>query len=341
MYIALFLLICFAAILAYLRSTKPTLPPETDMIIDDVLNSDLPEFVVGQTGYATSDGLRIWYECIAPEGPTRGTVLLLVGSGGSALDWPPKFVQTFVDAGYQTIRYDNRGTGISDRVQNWSRKNSYSIVDMAGDATAVLDALNIPQAHLIGLSMGGMIAQEVAIAHPDRIASLTLLSTSGFIGDPDLPSLTSSYLLTSFAKGIPLLKYRILGGERNLIKERLAKVIAFIGYEDLDIRETAELVLYDLRKRSGVSISGVFQHQVAVTVSGSRYDRLKTLRVPTLVVHGTDDPIIPLAHGKKLVEIIPKAESLWLDGVGHALPYPHMDMVYDGILSHLGQHAAE
>jgi pimeloyl-ACP methyl ester carboxylesterase len=108
-----------------------------------------------------------------------------------------------------------------------------------------------------------------------------------------------------------------------------------ISPEDIDIQETAELVLYDLRKRRGVSISGVIQHQAAVTVSGSRYERIKMLNLPTLVVHGTVDPLIPLEHGKKLVELIPHAEGMWLDGVGHVFPYPHMSRVNDKIVSHL------
>jgi pimeloyl-ACP methyl ester carboxylesterase len=138
-------------------------------------------------------------------------------------------------------------------------------------------------------------------------------------------------------KGLPLFKYRILGGEKNLVKERVAKWITMIGTEGIDIQETAELVLYDLRKRRGVSIRGAIQHQAAVTVSGSRYEKIKTLNVPTLVIHGTVDPLIPFEHGKKLVELIPNAEGMWLDGVGHVFPYPNMSRVNEKIMSHLSK----
>jgi pimeloyl-ACP methyl ester carboxylesterase len=94
-----------------------------------------------------------------------------------------------------------------------------------------------------------------------------------------------------------------------------------------------------MRKRRGVSIRGALQHQAAVTVSGSRYDRLRTLNAPTLVVHGTADPLIPVEHGQKLAEIIPNAEGLWLDGVGHVFPYPHMDKVNETVLAHLNKHS--
>lgn len=302
--------------------------------IDEVLQSELPELVVGQTGFATSDGLQIWYESISPEGVPKGTVLLVMANGGDALIWPPKFIQVFINAGYRVIRYDHRGVGMSDGVLNWDSKTPYTISDMANDAVAVLEALNVQEAHVVGLSMGGMIAQEIAIEHPGKVSSLTLMSTSGYIGDPDLPGLSSSYLISAALKGIPLLKYRLLGGEKNLIKERIAKMVV-MDSEDVDVRETAEVVLYDLRKRKGISIQGALQHQAAVTVSGSRYEKLKTLNVPTLVIHGTADQIIPVEHGKKLVEMIPHAKGLWLDNVGHVFPYPNMDSVNEKVLSQM------
>jgi len=175
----------------------PKLPAETDAMIDEVLNNELPELFAGKTGVATSDGLDIWYESISPENQSKGTVLLNIGMGTSALDWPQKFVREFVDAGYQVIRYDQRGTGMSDWVVDWDSKNPYSLADMAGDAVAVLDALEINEAHIIGLSMGGMIAQEIAINHPDRVTTLTLMMTTGHAIDPELPGLSSSYFISS------------------------------------------------------------------------------------------------------------------------------------------------
>jgi pimeloyl-ACP methyl ester carboxylesterase len=184
-------------ILVYIFAFGPKLPPDTNAIVADVLRSELAEVVSGETDVVISDGLPIWYECIPPQMTPKGTVLLIISNGGNVLDWPPKFVRAFVDAGYRVIRYDHRGTGLSDRVENWDRRHPYSVADMTNDAVAVLDRLRVDKTHVLGLSMGGMIAQEVAASHPDKIISLTLLSTSGYVGDLDLPGLTSGYLLSS------------------------------------------------------------------------------------------------------------------------------------------------
>ncbi len=326
--------IILTGLLIWILLAGPKLPPETDAIIDEVLNNELPELFVGKTGVVTSDGLDIWYECIAPEGQSKGTVLLNIGMGGSAIDWPQKFVQELVDSGYQVIRYDQRGTGMSDWVADWDRKNPYSLRDMAGDTVEVLDALKVEKAHIFGLSMGGMVAQELAINHPDRIESLTLAMTSGDPADPELPGLTSGYFISLIIKSIPFLKYRIAGGEKNLVKERLAKIIANTGYENLDIKEIAEVVIYDLHKRRGINMKAVLQHQKAVSISGSRHEKLKTLHMPALVIHGTEDQFFPFEHGKKLVESLPNAKGNWLDGVGHVFPFPKMNEVMKEIIRH-------
>jgi pimeloyl-ACP methyl ester carboxylesterase len=261
--------------------------------------------------------------------------MLLMGMGGDGFFWPPEFLRAFVDAGYRTVRYDHRGTGMSDWFKDWNRHNPYSLRDMAGDAVAVLDALGIDSAHFVGLSMGGMIAQEIAIHHPQRVASLTLMMTSGHAGDPELPGPSSHFFINNVAGGLPLLKYRLMGGEKNLIKERVAKMVAALGAEGIDVRETAELVLYDLRRRRGINGRAILQHWMAINLSGSRYEGLKDVAAPTLVVHGTADQLLPIEHGRKIAAIIPGAQGLWLDGVGHIFPVPDIDSLMEHILRHL------
>mgnify|MGYP003620579693 CR=1 FL=1 len=320
---------------ALFRLTGPTLPPETDAIIDSVLASDLSGMLSGETGLARSGDVQVWYERISSQGPSRGAVLLLTGMGGNALFWPPGFIRAFVAARYHVIRFDYRGTGMSDWMREWSSKQPYTLADMAGDAITVLDALEVPRAHLVGLSMGGMIAQEIALAQPHRVASLTLMMTSGYVGDPDLPQTSSRYFVENFIKGFPLLRYRLMGWERNLIKELIAKQIVFIGAEGLDVKEFAELVAYDLRHRRGINLRAPRQHLTAINLATSRHERLRTLDVPTLVIHGTRDLLVPVEHGRKLVAVIPNAKGLWLDGVGHMFPFPDMSTLMGHILPHL------
>ncbi|SDZ10187.1 Pimeloyl-ACP methyl ester carboxylesterase [Evansella caseinilytica] len=330
-----------AGISFYLQASMPALPEDADPIIDEVLTNELPEVVSGRTGYAVSNGLKIWYECISPEAPLKGTVLLLMGIGADAFIWPKPFIQALVRSGYQVIRYDHRGTGMSDRVEDWSFKNPYSLKEMADDAVAVLDSLKVREAFVVGFSMGGMIAQEMTIHHPARVSSLTLMMTSGNIRDAALPGPTPGYFLQHFVKSIHLLKYRIGGREKNLIKEYIVKQIAEAGGSGIDIKAAAEECLYCLRNRKSNSLkAGLLQHLAAIRASGSRCEKLTSLNIPTLIVHGTDDQLIPIAHGKKLAETIPNAKSLWLEGVGHIFPVPDMDVLLEKMLIHF-QHWRE
>lgn len=324
-----------AGLVAWVLRGGPRLPSDTDAIIERVSHSDLSHVVAGETGHADASGVRIWYETIPSRVPEKGVVLLNISMGGNSLFWPPSFIRGLTAAGYRVIRYDQRGTGASDWMVDWSRKHPYSLLDMAADAIAVLDAEQAEMAHLIGLSLGGFVAQEIAIAHPDRVASLTLMSSAADPTDAGLPGLRIGPLLRSALVGLPLLRYRLMGGEKNLVKEVIAKTISAYGDEGVDIEELAELVLYDLRHRRGINLRAVLQHQAAVTVTRSRYKLLPRLRIPTLVVHGTADTFVPIEHAHKLVELIPGARHLWLDGVGHQFPYPDMTAATHAIISHL------
>lgn len=313
------LLVLLAGASVYIYNAGPELPPETDAVVTKVLESPLPELVKGKTGFAKSRGLDIWYESLSPEQPARGSVLLIMGISNDALGWPPKFIKALVDSGYQVIRYDHRGTGESDWIKGWNSKHPYSLADMADDGVAVLNSLGIQKTNVLGISMGGMIAQELAINHPDRVATLSSIMSSGYIEDPTLPPISSgvAWDLVKVA-----LKYSIIGTERNMIKMHIASRIILRGKANyqLDIKELAEQVLYDIRKRKGYNADVSRQHQAAVFLSGSRYSKLKQLSMPALVVHGTADPFIPIAHGKKCAAVIPRADSLWVSNMGHDLP---------------------
>lgn len=334
-YVLITIALGLLALVAFLLFGGPRLPSDTDEIIARVSGSDLSHVVSGRTGYAEESGVRIWYEDRQPFGEALGVVLLNSGMAGDGIFWPPSFMAALGEAGFRVIRYDQRGTGASDWMEEWRRDDAYSLEDMAEDALAVLDACDVEQAHLIGLSLGGFVAQEVAIKAPERVASLTLMSTAGDPTDGSLPEPKVWAILRSALPALPILRYRLLGGESNLIKERLAKVIFFLGPDDVDIEELAELVLYDLRERRGINLKALRQHQAAVTITRSRYPLLKELAIPALVIHGTEDLMVPFEHGQNLAELLPEARLLVLDGVGHVFPYPNMTAVTQEIISHL------
>ena len=325
-----------AGLVAVLAWRTPRLPPGTDTTIARIRSGPVTGVVLGESGYAQSGGeVRIWYESIAPLGAQRGVVLLNIALGASSLYWPPAFLHALSGAGYRVVRYDQRGTGASSRMPDWTRQHPYSLIDMAGDAIAVLDELRIDRAHVIGLSLGGFIAQEIAIGYPERVGSLTLMSTSADPTDNSLPGPRTWPLLTSAVASLPLLRYRVLGGETNLVKELLAGLIAQGGDDPVDVEEWTRIVLYDLRERGGLDLRALRQHQVAVAVTRSRYPLLGTITAPTLVIHGQDDTFLPVEHGHRLAAAIPSASGLWLQDAGHPFPYPKMREVTEAIIGHL------
>lgn len=298
--------------------TGPSLPEDTDAIIEKVLDSEIPEFVKGESGYVVTDNYRIWYESISPKIPNKGAILLFMGMTANALEWPPQFISQLSRFGYQVIRFDYRGTGMSDWVEDWKRK-PYSLADLVGDAEAILDALEVGNVHLVGLSMGGMVAQEFAIKNVDSALSLTIIMSSGDIEDKDLPRASKRTAFNVLKAGI---KYGIRQSEKNTIKLLLSARIILRGEAtyDIDVRSVAEKVLYNIRQRNGYNPNAPNQHNAAVKRSGSRYEKLKGLDIPVLIIHGMNDPLVPIEHGQKLAAIIPNAKAKWLDNMGHDLP---------------------
>jgi pimeloyl-ACP methyl ester carboxylesterase len=318
----------------YFLVNNPPSPPSTEEIISQVLSSELPEFVRGETGYARSGDVNIWYESIEPDGTAKAAVLLLAGIGSDALMWPPRFLDALRDAGYQVIRYDQRGTGMSDWIEDWDSNDPYSLEDMVDDAVAVLDALGIAEAHVIGVSMGGMLAQQMTIDHPDRVLSLTSIMSSGNIVDPSLPTISAD-VAQAFSQAS--MESFAAGSEREVIESHIAvrKILMGGASNTLDVKTISEQVLYNLRKRRGYNPQAYLQHQAAVLASGSRYDQLATLDTPTLIIHGRSDPLIPIEHGMKCADIIPNAETLWIEGMGHDLPDVVLDVIVEKIIETL------
>ena len=324
-----------AGLAALLTWRGPRLPPGTEKTVARIRARPVTGVVNGASGYAQSGGVRIWYESISPVGAEKGVVLLSSSLGVGSLFWPPAFLRALSTAGYRVVRYDHRGTGASSWMSGWSRKHPYSLIDMANNAIAVLDELRLDRVHVLGLSLGGFVAQEIAIAHPERVHSLTLMSTSADPTDTSMPGPQTWPLIRSATAALPLLRYRLLGGETNLVKEVLAGLVAQGGDEPVDVEEWTRIVLYDLRERNGLNLRALLQHQVAVAVTRSRYPLLGTITAPTLVIHGNADAFLPIEHGHRLAAAIPSACGLWLEDAGHPFPYPDMLEVMTAITSHL------
>lgn len=283
------------------------------------------ENMVGDEGYALNDGVRIWYDVHQPKDTVKGSVLLIMGLSADALIWPSYFYQPFLDSGYQVIRLDNRGVGNSDW-DAFDSDNPYSLSDMSDDVIAVLDTLSIAKAHIVGASMGGMIGQTLCIEHPERAATLTSIMSTAWADDPEMPEIDMNVFKHI---GINTIRYGLSGEIEDGVKLRVAIRELLMGSEKykLDIESIAQLTRYNMEKRSGYNQKSGLQQTKAIEISGSRIESLKTLTVPTLVVHGKTDPLIPFEHGVKTAELIPNTETLWIDGMGHALPKMYSDTI--------------
>ena len=281
-----------------------------------------------------ANGIRIEVEDSAPDGVHSGVhlpvVLLIMGLGMQLIAWPPGFVQGLVDAGFRVVRFDNRDSGLSDHQHHhgkpnliwqglkykmgWSIKPPYSLDDLARDALGVLDSLKIDKAHIVGVSMGGMVAQRVALAAPDRTRSLTsIMSSSGARGLPAATPRVSRQLLSRPAVK-PGQDGKLAAIEHSV---KLFQAIGSPGFPpDLDyLRERVKL-----STQRSFNPNGLLRQMVAIAADSSRAHQLKYITVPTLVVHGKADPLVPFACGEDTARRIPGAHLVGIDGMGHDLP---------------------
>ena len=314
---------------AYVQLSARDFTDEEITAIKAAVNAPLKE-MVGTEGFAKNGDVQIWYDVHQPKDSMKGTVMLIMGLSADALIWPDYFYQPFVDSGYQVIRLDNRGVGNSDW-NAFNPDNPYSLSDMSDDVIAVLDTLNVNQAHIVGASMGGMIGQTLCIEHPERVETLTSIMSTAWAADPEMPAIDMNVFKHI---GINTIKYGLSGEAEDGIKLRVAIRELLMGSEkyDLDIESIAQLTRYNMQKRSGYNQQSGLQQTKAIEISGSRVEALKTLNTPTLVVHGKTDPLIPFEHGLKTAELIPNAQTLWIDGMGHTLPKMYSDTIAERMI---------
>lgn len=276
-----------------------------------------------------ANGITLAYDM---QGDPKGEpVLLIAGLGLQLISWPDAFCHKLVEQGFRVIRFDNRDCGLSSKMDHFGKPNlhlaffkslfhmplfsGYTLYDMAKDATALLDALGIEKAHIVGASMGGMIAQIIAARHPDRTLTLTsIMSTSGRPGLPG-PTMAANHAMFSRPAN---------PRDPNSVVDHFVHMFRVIGSPAYPMPEA------ELRKRVVQSVSrnvcarGTARQVMAVASSGDLAAQLRTVRVPALIIHGTDDPLVPIACGRDCARLIPGAILREIEGMGHDFP-PGLD----------------
>jgi pimeloyl-ACP methyl ester carboxylesterase len=273
-------------------------------------------------------------------------LLLIMGLGAQMIVWDDEFCEKLAARGFRVIRFDNRDIGKSGRLTGGGPLRPlellklrflkialaapYRLIDMAKDTIGLMHALGIQSAHLVGASMGGMIAQEIAISFPQAVRSLTsIMSTTG---NPRLPPPSRAAMTLLMA---PPPK------SREEYIERFAKTWKFLRVGSFPDDEARDGALAMRTFDRGLNPAGVGRQLRAILASGSRKERLRAVKAPTLVIHGTVDPLVHPEAGRDTAASIPGAKLLMIEGMGHAVPIPMWPQIIDAIDRHAHGAAAK
>jgi pimeloyl-ACP methyl ester carboxylesterase len=266
---------------------------------------------------ATNGEVEIAYETFGDANPEA--VILINGLGSQMTRWPVDFCERLAARGYRVIRLDNRDVGLS----SWLDGKSYTVQDMAQDVIAVLDAAGVKKAHVAGVSMGGMITQAVAIAHPGRVLSITsIMSATGAPGTMDSTPEAAAVLNVPPPDPKADFEAYVAQGVKN------AEVIGSPGYP-WPQGALRQRVIDEYER--GYNPAGVARQMSAIRADGDRTARLAKLSVPAVVLHGADDPLLMAKGGKQTAEAIPGAELRIIPGMGHDLPPGLHDIFIEAI----------
>ncbi|MBU1377435.1 MAG: alpha/beta fold hydrolase [Alphaproteobacteria bacterium] len=253
---------------------------------------------------ARNGAVELEFETFGDDRPE--TVLLVNGLGSQMTRWPVDFCEKLVARGYRAIRFDNRDTGLS----TWPTE-PYVLADMANDAMAVLDAAGVARAHIAGVSMGGMIVQRMAIDHPDRVRSMTSIMSA-----PSPATLTSTpeaAAVLNVAPPDPKADHEAFIA--HVMRNNRTIGSPAYPWTEAELRERAEG-----EYRRAFNPPGVVRQRRAIMADGDRVPALKQLKIPTVVLHGTDDPLVQPIGGETTAAAIPGAELRMIPGMGHDLP---------------------
>lgn len=286
-------------------------------------------------------GIRLEYSIVGDA--AAPPLLLVMGLGMPGAMWPEPFVEYLLAEGLRVIRFDNRDAGASSKLRGGDRRQlpwaiarallhlpvraPYTLDDMAADGIGLLDSLGIRRCHVVGASLGGMIAQVMAARHPDRVA--TLVSIMSTTGNPDRRiALGSPRALRALTQPPPASR------EFDVVVEHLMSVFRIIGspgypQDPIVMRPHFERVV-----RAGLDPEGSVRQLLAILASGDRRVLLRQIRVPTLVMHGAADPLIPPAAGLDTARCVPGARFQLIDGMGHDFPPALMPVLARAVGAH-------
>ncbi|GGG65701.1 alpha/beta fold hydrolase [Paenibacillus radicis (ex Gao et al. 2016)] len=267
------------------------------------------------------DGIEICTDSFGDQ--ANPAILLIMGAQSSMIWWEEEFCQSLADTGRFVIRYDNRDVGRSTTYE--PGQPGYTFEDMADDAIRVLDAYKIAQAHLAGMSMGGMLAQMIALRHSERVLSVTLLATSNFA--PPLPPMEDRVM--NFFSNMGEIDWT---NEQSVVQFAVDRSRILVGSKHPFDENNVSLLAKKEFARSN-AIASMNNH--GLLAGGEVYlARTGEISVPALIIHGTEDPIIPYEHGRHLANEIPDSVLLTLEGTGHELHPDDWDLVINAIATH-------
>lgn len=292
-----------------------------------------------------SNGIELWSESFGrPEDPP---LLLVMGASAQGLGWPEEFIDLLVAGGRYVIRYDHRDTGQSTCFD--FQKNPYTLADLTADAVGVLDAYGIAKAHLVGASMGGLICQLMSIHYPERVLTLTSMLSTPLRTDVQesflqalMGQAPTGALPPPAPRAIEL--YRALAvasppsnrQEAIDVQVKILRVVSGSGtpFDEQEYRRRVERMFDRAR-----DINAAMNHGLVPSPTREQAEALGRVRVPALIIHGTDDPMFPPEHGVAAAKAIPGARLLMLEGLGHELPRPLHGEFARAILEHTGSRA--
>ena len=299
----------------------------------------MSKLVVNESGKAPVNGIEIYYETFGES--QNPAILLIMGLDAQCIIYGENVIKPLVAAGFYVIRFDNRDIGLSTWLNDkWHRSKPYKLEDMSKDSVELLNYLQIKQAHIIGVSMGGMIAQHIAIEYPEKVISLTSIMSSGYALNPDV---VKDIKLKLLVRSIPFLIKRFY--IKNKYSDHKITVGSYVAtYRFLrgnrfpfDEAYFRQVFTESIECRKGQNPRARYQQFCAIVASGSRLKKLHKIQAPTLVIHGTADPLVNPKHAEIYAPLIPNSKLLMIEGMGHELPKGALEEVLPAIIEHLQQ----